>query len=114
MKSILLSASLALGLGALAAAPAAAAPIVKSTVVATEASTDAACRTVERRVRSNGVTRITRTRQCDSYRPRYTERRVYRRGYGGEYRRAYGYGPRPLYRSHRERYDRPGISVRIN
>lgn len=107
MKTFLASAGLALGLGLLAAAPASAAPIVKSTVTATAVTADAQCRTVEKRVRRNGVTRITRTRECSDYgRPRYSERRVYRE-------RTYGYGPRRVYRD-RGYYSRPGLSIRVN
>lgn len=110
MKTFLLSASLALGLGALALSPASAATIVKSTVVSSDVASDAACRVVERRVRSGGVTRITRSRECDDYgRPRYGERRVYRE-------RAYGFGPRRdgfRDRGYR-RDDRPGLSIRVN
>lgn len=112
MKTFLLSASLALGLGALALSPASAATVVKSSVATSRVADDAACRVVERRVRSGGVTRITRSRQCDDYdRPRYSERRVSRE-------RAYGYGPRRGYRDgYRDGYrrdDRPGLSIRVN
>lgn len=110
MKTFLLSASLALGLGALALSPASAAPIVKSTVVSSNVATDAACRTVERRVRSGGVTRITRTRECSSDRPRFSERRVYRE-------RRFDNGPRRGYRDgyrHDRRDYRPGLSIRVN
>jgi hypothetical protein len=102
MKTLLLSTSLALGLGAFALAPASAAPIAAGGVVAAPSATvDVACRTVEKRVRRGNRTVITRVRECgrDRYerRDRYVERRRYWRD--GGYRH----------------YDRrePGISVRI-
>ncbi|GLK79486.1 hypothetical protein [Methylopila turkensis] len=100
MKTLLLSTGLAFGLGVFALAPASAAPVVKSTVVTTGVVSDSACRMVEKRVRRNGVVRITRTRECT--RPRVVERRVYR-----DNRR---YAPRPYYRPD----PRPGISIRVN
>lgn len=108
MKTFLLSTGLALGLGGLALSPATAAPVVKSTVAVSPLTSEVACRTVERRrTNSYGVTKITRTRECDDYdRPSYRERRVYRE-------RDYDPGPRRVYRE-RYRDERPGLSIRVN
>lgn len=90
---------------AFAAAPASAAPVTRSVVTVTDVATPAACRTVERRVRSNGVTRITRTRECT--RPRVVERRVYR-----DDRRVYR-DDRRYYRPDRPRYQQPGLTINV-
>ncbi|MFD1332296.1 hypothetical protein ACFQ4O_09835 [Methylopila musalis] len=99
-------------LTAFAAAPASAAPVTRSVIAVTDASTPAACRTVERRVRSGGVERITRTRECT--RPRYEERRVYRddrRVYRDE-RRAYR-SDRGYRAYERPRYQAPGLTINV-
>ncbi|GLK79487.1 hypothetical protein [Methylopila turkensis] len=103
MKNIILSTALAAGLGALAFAPASAAPIgARGTIAVSPAVTDVACRTVEKRVTRNGMTRITRQQECTRDRDRY-ERRVYR-----DDRRRY------VDRREYRRYDdRPGLNIRI-
>lgn len=108
MKGLILSAGLALGLGGLSLTPAAAAPLAPVGVVVAPSLVDnVACRTVTKSVRRNGVTRITKTQQCD--RPRYSQRRVY-----GNSRRVYD---RRVYRNDRPYYrpaPRPGFTVRVN
>lgn len=108
MKGLILSAGLALGLGGLSLAPAAAAPLAPAGVFAAPTLVDqVACRTVTKSVRRNGVTRITKTQQCTPN--RYGQRRYY--GNGG---RVYD---RRVYRSDRPYYrpaPRPGFTVRVN
>ncbi len=101
MKGLILSAGLALGLGGLSLAPAAAAPLAPVGVVVAPSLVDqVACRTVTKSVRRNGVTRITKTQQCTPN--RYGQRRVYdRRVYRND---------RPYYRP----APRPGFTVRVN
>ena len=103
MKTFILSTTLAAGLGAFAIIPASAAGLsVRAPVVAEPATTNVDCRTIERRVQRDGVTKITRERQCDGDR----DRRVYR----DDDRRSVD---RRDYRGDRRFDDRPGINLRL-
>lgn len=87
MKGFILSVGVAGLLGAMAMAPANAAPIAThGVIVAPAATTDVACRTVKKVVVSRGVRRVTTSRQCSpgagvyvAPRGYYAPRRAYRR-----------------------------------
>lgn len=80
MKGLILSATMAAGLGLFAAGSAVAAPIATHGVIlAPAATTDVACRVVKRTVIRNGVRRVTTTRDCGRT---VVRKRVVRRGYG--------------------------------
>lgn len=102
MKSLFLSTALAAGLGALALSPASAGALTtKAPMAVSPMTTTVDCRMVEKRVSRNGVTRITKSRECDNDRGG-------RRGFRNDDRR---YGDR---RDHRDRRDdRPGFNIRI-
>lgn len=65
MKNLLISAGLALGLGAVSFASANAAPITRATVVAPAATSDVGCRTVKRVTYRNGMKRVVSSQECD-------------------------------------------------
>lgn len=96
MKTFLLSAGLALGLGAVALSPAEATPLaMRGAIAAPTATTDVACRVVKKTVYRNGVKRVTTTRECG--RPGWrSDRRYDRRDFRDHHR------------------PRPGISVHVN
>lgn len=99
MKTLILSTGFAALLGAMAIAPANAAPIAThSVVVAPSMTSDVACRTVKRTTFRNGVKRTVTSQECS--RPRVVERRVYR-------------DDRPRYRHYDRRPARPGLSINI-
>ena len=95
MKGFILSAGVAGLFGAMAMAPASAAPIATHGVILAPAgASDVACRTVKRTVVRNGVRRVTTTQECS--RPQAQQRRrVFRNG-------RYYYEPM-----------RPGLSINI-
>lgn len=94
MKGFILSAAAAGLFGAMAMAPANAAPIATHGVILAPAgASDVACRTVKRTVVRNGVRRVTTTRECG--RTTVQRRRVFRNG-------RYYYEP-----------IRPGVSINI-
>ncbi|GLK66486.1 hypothetical protein [Hansschlegelia plantiphila] len=109
MKNLILSTALAAGLGALALAPASAA-MPQAPVAAASATSDVACRTVEKRTMRNGVTRIERTQRCDG--GGYDRDRGYERsGYRDDRRRDdRHYVERRDYRDHAPR---PGITLQL-
>jgi hypothetical protein len=81
MKGLILSATMAAGLGLFAAGSANAAPIAThGVIVAPAVTTDVACRTVKKVVVRNGVRRVTNSRVCN--RGPVVRKRVVRRGYG--------------------------------
>jgi hypothetical protein len=102
MKNLMLSTALAAGLGAISLAPASAAMLAKAPVAATPATSDVACRTVEKTTMRNGVRRTVTSRECDN--DRYEERRVYRDRDRDRDRR---------YERREYRDERPGISLQL-
>lgn len=98
MKTLILSAGLALGLGAAVTTTANAAPIsTPSIVVAPASAGDVACRTVKKVTVRNGVKKVVTSQSCgDDRRPNHVERRVIRRDRDFDHR------------------PRPGLSIRVN